>query len=91
MISTTQNKSLLQSVQNGLFILKLFSKAKPVWGITDMSKELQLPKSTVSRLINDLVKEGYVTKVRLQIRLRFISPIFGRHYHVSYGDTSRSI
>ena len=62
MMSTTPNKSLLQSVQNGLFILKLFSKARPVWGITDISKELQLPKSTVSRVINDLVKEDYLQK-----------------------------
>lgn len=62
MTSSGQNKSILQSVQNGLLILKLFSKNKPIWGITEISKELQLPKSTISRLINDLIKEGYLKK-----------------------------
>lgn len=60
---STQNKSILQSVQNGLLILKLFSKDKPVLGITEISNELNLPKTTVSRLVTDLVKEGYLKKV----------------------------
>ena len=62
MAPSIQNNSVLQSVQNGLLILKLFSKDKPIWGITEISKELQLPKTTVSRLIGDLVKEGYLKK-----------------------------
>lgn len=61
-MAALENKSILQSVQNGLRILKLFSNKKPVWGITDISKELNLPKSTVSRLINDLMLEGYLRK-----------------------------
>lgn len=61
---TTSNKSkkILQSVQNGLKILKLFSKEKPIWGITEISRELDIPKSSVSRLINDLMHEGYLRK-----------------------------
>lgn len=62
MTTSIQNKTVLQSVQNGLLILKLFSKEKPIWGITEISRELQLPKSTVSRLITDLLNEGYLKK-----------------------------
>lgn len=68
-MTDSQNKSLLQSVQNGLLILKVFLKDKPVWGITDISRELQLPKSTVSRLVGDLVSEGYLQKVGNKYRL----------------------
>lgn len=68
-MTASQNKSLLQSVQNGLLILKVFSKEQPVWGITDISKELQLPKSTVSRLVGDLIKERYLQKVGSKYRL----------------------
>lgn len=68
-MTDSQNKSLLQSVQNGLLILKVFLKDKPVWGITDISRELQLPKSTVSRLVGDLISEGYLQKVGSKYRL----------------------
>jgi len=63
MTTSIDNKSILQSVQNGLQILKLFSKEKPILGITEISRELDLPKSTVSRLINDLISEGYLRKI----------------------------
>ncbi|WP_223882034.1 IclR family transcriptional regulator [Niallia endozanthoxylica] len=63
MTMSIENKSILQSVQNGLQILKLFSKENSILGITDISRELELPKSTVSRLINDLMSEGYLRKV----------------------------
>jgi DNA-binding IclR family transcriptional regulator len=69
MTVTTQNNSVLQSVQNGLLILKLFSMDKPVLGITEISKELQLPKTTVSRLITELMKEGYLKKVNRKYSL----------------------
>jgi len=67
--NSMKNKSILSSVQNGLSILKIFTKAKPILGITDISKELNLPKSTVSRLINDLLKEGYLKKEKSKYRL----------------------
>jgi IclR family KDG regulon transcriptional repressor len=69
MTTSIENKSILQSVQNGIQILKLFSKEKPVWGITDISRELGLPKSTVSRLINDLMSEGYVRRIQRKYTL----------------------
>ncbi|WP_428912443.1 IclR family transcriptional regulator [Niallia sp. Krafla_26] len=58
-----KKESILSSVQNGLSIIKIFTKEKPIWGITEISRTLNLPKSTVSRLITDLVNEGYLKKV----------------------------
>ncbi len=69
MIPSKQNKTILQSVQRGLLIIKLFTAEKPVWGITEMSRELQLPKSTISRLIADLINEGYIKKAGRKYRL----------------------
>lgn len=63
--------SILQSVQRGLRILKLFTATEPVWGITDIATSLNLSKSTVSRIISDLVKEGYLEKTRNKYRLGF--------------------
>jgi IclR family KDG regulon transcriptional repressor len=65
------NYYLLQSVQNGLRILQLFSVEQPVWGITEIANALQLNKSTVSRLIGDLVMEGYLEKEGVKYRLGF--------------------
>lgn len=65
----TKDLNLLQSVQNGLKILRLFSMEKPVWGVTEIANTLQLNKSTVSRLIGDLVSEGYLEKTKNKYRL----------------------
>ena len=69
--SIERNNRILQSVQRGLQILKLFSATDPVWGITDIATTLQLSKSTVSRIICDLVEEGYLEKKRNKYRLGF--------------------
>ena len=52
MIPTKKKTAALQSVQNGLQILKLFTIEKSVWGLTEIANTLQLNKSTVSRLVN---------------------------------------
>ncbi|WP_102346549.1 IclR family transcriptional regulator [Bacillus sp. Marseille-P3661] len=69
MNSAKDHDNVLQSVQNGLKIIKLFSLSKPVWGITEIANTLQLSKSTVSRLINDLVKEEFLIKTKNKYRL----------------------
>ena len=58
-----KNNSILSSVQNGLSIIKIFTKEKPIWGVTEVARKLNLPKSTVSRLVSELVNEGYLKKV----------------------------
>jgi IclR family KDG regulon transcriptional repressor len=59
----------LQSVQNGLKILRLFSMEKPIWGVTEIANALDLKKSTASRLIGDLVMEDYLEKHHTKYRL----------------------
>lgn len=69
MMFSFQDQSLLQSVQHGLQVLKLFTEEKPIWGITDISRELHIPKSTVSRLLAVLLNEGFIEKAGTKYRL----------------------
>lgn len=61
--------TLLQSVQNGLRILRLFNKEKAIWGTTEIARELELPKSTVKRLLDVLCMEGFIEKTKTKYRL----------------------
>jgi IclR family transcriptional regulator, KDG regulon repressor len=67
----TKQTSVLQSVQNGLRILKLFTSESPEWGLTEIANKLQLNKSTVSRLVTDLVVEGFLQKEQKKYSLGF--------------------
>jgi len=69
MVSSIQDQSILKSVQNGLQILSLFSREKSTWGTMEIARELKLPKSTVSRLLNVLCMEGFVEKAEKKYRL----------------------
>ncbi len=71
MSSFTKQTSVLQSVQKGLRILQLFTSESPVWGLTEIANKLQLNKSTVSRLVTDLVAEGFLQKERKKYSLGF--------------------
>ena len=62
LIPTKKKTAVLQSVQNGLQILKLFTIEKPVWGLTEIANALRLNKSTASRLVRDLIEEGFLQK-----------------------------
>ncbi|MFB4213974.1 IclR family transcriptional regulator [Shouchella sp. JSM 1781072] len=53
---------LLSSVGSALRILKSFSTYEPVKKITELADELQLAKSTISRLVATLVSEGFLVK-----------------------------
>lgn len=52
----------LSSVGNALNILNCFSVEQPEKRVTDIARELGLGKSTVSRLLATLAREGYVKK-----------------------------
>ncbi len=52
----------VNSVINALRIVRSFTHAQPVKRVKDISEELDLPKSTVSRLISSLVSEGFLAK-----------------------------
>lgn len=47
----------LSSVANALRVLKSFSSARRDWGVSDLSRHLDLGKSTVHRLLTTLVEE----------------------------------
>lgn len=49
-----------RSVTRALAILNLFSRDKQEWGITEISHELQLPKSTVHGLVKTLEQEQFL-------------------------------
>ncbi|MFN8456510.1 MAG: IclR family transcriptional regulator [Anaerolineae bacterium] len=50
----------IQSVQRAVTILRSFSEAEPTLGVTSLSERLGLHKSTVSRLLSTLEREGFV-------------------------------
>lgn len=78
--------SVLQSVQNGMRILQLFTQEKPVWGVTEISKALQIHKSSVSRLISDLAAEGFLQKEQnkycLGYSLLYLSGVVTTHLEI---------
>lgn len=49
-----------RSVQRALAILSLYSREKQEWGITEISQETQLPKSTVHGLVKTLENENFL-------------------------------
>lgn len=49
-----------RSVERALTILSLYSREKQEWGITEISQEVQLPKSTVHGLVKTLEKENFL-------------------------------
>lgn len=57
-----KNSTTLSSVENALRILNSFSTENPEKRITELAKELELAKSTISRLIKTLQLYGYVKK-----------------------------
>ena len=52
----------LSSVTNALRVLKSFSTFEPSKRVTDLAESLGLSKSTVSRLLSTLAREGFVIK-----------------------------
>lgn len=66
---------LSQSIQRAIDILLAFTPAEPEWGITELSETLDLPKSTVHRLVVNLEMRGLLErdpateKYRLGVRL----------------------
>lgn len=83
---TNRKTPVLQSVQNGIRVLHLFTQENPVWGITEIANKLELTKSTVSRLVADLVAEGFLQKEEKKYTLGFsllaISGVITSHLEI---------
>jgi DNA-binding IclR family transcriptional regulator len=67
--------STLRSIDRAIAVLKAFGEEEPELGVTELSQRLDLPKSTVYRLLTSLQQEGIVDqdseteKYRLGIEL----------------------
>jgi IclR family KDG regulon transcriptional repressor len=59
---TEQRSSSVQSVERAIAILKSFSHEKPERGVNELSRELGLHKSTVSRLMRTLARGGLLVR-----------------------------
>jgi IclR family KDG regulon transcriptional repressor len=59
---TERRSSTVQSVERAISILRSFSLEKPERGVTELSRELGLHKSTVSRLMITLERGGLLTR-----------------------------
>lgn len=53
---------MIQSIQRAAAILKSFTEAEPELGVIELSKRLDLHKSTVSRILTTLQGEGFVSQ-----------------------------
>ena len=58
----TSSKAILSSVKNAMRILRLFKKGQEELSVTEISRLIDLPKSTTHRLISELVYEGFLSK-----------------------------
>jgi DNA-binding IclR family transcriptional regulator len=55
-------KKIIQSIDRTLQILELFSLEKPEWGVTEISKALNIYKSNVYNVLTTLAERGFVIK-----------------------------
>ena len=60
--SPGRERGVLRSVSNALAVLETFSVERPELGVTELSQQLHLGKSTVHRLLASLAARGYVRK-----------------------------
>ena len=57
-----KGKRLIQSIKRASDILALFIDEKKPWGITDFSRKLGLPKTTIASIVGTLLGIGYLEK-----------------------------
>jgi DNA-binding IclR family transcriptional regulator len=55
-------KKIIQSIDRALQVLELFSLEKPEWGVTEISKALNIYKSNVHNILSTLAERGYFKK-----------------------------
>ncbi len=59
-------KKMIQSIQRGFDILALFVEEKNSLGLTEISKRLELPKTTIQGIVQTLLANHYLEKDALQ-------------------------
>ncbi len=55
-------KKTIQSIDRALQVLELFSLEKPEWGVTEISKALNIYKSNVHNILSTFIEGGFVKK-----------------------------
>jgi len=55
-------KKIIQSIDRALQVLELFSLEKPEWGVTEISKALNIYKSNVHNILSTLIEKDFVKK-----------------------------
>ena len=55
-------KKTIQSIDRALQVLELFSLEKPEWGVTEISKALNIYKSNVHNILSTFAEKGFVKK-----------------------------
>jgi DNA-binding IclR family transcriptional regulator len=55
-------KKIIQSIDRALQVLELFSLEKPEWGVTEISKVLNIYKSNVHNILSTFAEKGFVKK-----------------------------
>ena len=70
-------KYIVQSVKNALKVLKLFTPKTSQLSVTEISANLALPKSTVHRVLKELVVEGFLTQDEKNLKYKLGFSILG--------------
>lgn len=83
---TIQENIPVSSMANALKLLKLFTMDEPEWTLSDLAEELNVEASTVYRLTNTLLHEGFITRDRITKNFRLGSSILqmGNYIITSY-------
>ncbi len=55
-------KKIIQSIDRALQVLELFSLEKPEWGVTEISKALNIYKSNIHNILSTFAERGFVEK-----------------------------
>lgn len=87
-MAVKKEENFLSSVKNALRILKSFTMDEPEKKISELSQELGLNKSTVSRTMTTLASEGFVykdpesKKYRLGLSILSLSGVVNNHMDI---------
>ncbi len=81
-------KSSVSSMTNALKLLNLFTMDEPEWTLTDLAEALNVGVSTVYRLTNTLIHEGFIVRDPTTKSFRLASSILELgHYVITSYDT----
>jgi DNA-binding IclR family transcriptional regulator len=82
-----QESSSVSSMANALKLLNLFTMDEPEWTLSNLAEELNVGASTVYRLTQTLIHEGFITRNRITKNFRLGSSLLQMgHYIITSYD-----